>query len=396
MPRQMLLQRLYLHNFRCFENFEFRPEGQTASLLIGKNGSGKSSLMQALALFQAIGRGRVRLKELEGRDEQDKLIGPADFTRGRSDIPMRFEIEVVLREKTYAYSLVLELPEKFRELRVLHERLTVDGETIFTRDKAEITIPRTARGRDDTVFSMDWHLIALPVIQDATAATALQSLCEWMASMVLLSPTPQTMRSEALGSNTAIERNASNLPDWLAGLLESYPAAYATIVSHLQQVIPDLQALRFERLGRDARALIIQFVSAPERMELAFSALSDGEKCFFIGAVLLAAIEEAGPLLAFWDEPDNNIAPHEVNQLIVALKRSFFHNKGQLIISSHNPQAIQCFSDDSTWVMGRRSHLEPTRIRCLDELQSNAEGTPQASQSPLLQRLLDGDLEPWR
>lgn len=386
MPRQMSLRRLYIHNFRCFENFEFKPEEQSACLLVGKNGSGKSSLMHVLGLFQAIGRGRTRLGD---------LVSPAEFTRGRSDTPMRFEIEVLLREKCYVYSLELELPERFRELRLLHEHLTVDGETIFTRDKAEITIPRTAQRRDDTVFSMDWHLVALPVIQDATAAASLQKLRDWMAAMVLLSPAPQAMRSEALGLDTAIERSASNLPDWLAGLLESYPAAYATVLGHMQQVIPDLTALRFERLGRDARALIIQFASAQERMELLFSALSDGEKCFFISAVLLAANQQAGPLLAFWDEPDNNIAPHELTQLIVALKRNFFQNKGLLIVSSHNPQAIQCFSDDSTWIMGRRTHLEPTQIRCLDELQANVDGKPQRSQTPLLQRLIDGDIDSW-
>lgn len=387
MENRTLLQRLYVHNFRCFENFEFKPEGQTASLLIGKNGSGKSSLMHTLALFQAIGRGRTRLGE---------LVTPADFTRGRSDTPMRFEIEVLLRGKLYAYSLVLDLPHNFRELRVQHERLTLDGEPVFTRDKAEIALPRKAQKRDDTLFSMDWHLVALPVIQDASTATVLQSLRDWMASMVLLSPIPQTIRSEALGSDTAPEPSARNLPDWLAELLERYPAAYSTVVEHLQQVIPDLAALRFERLGRDARALIIQFSGAAGSMELPVSALSDGEKCFFISAVLLAANQQAGPLFAFWDEPDNNIAPHEINQLMVALKRNFFHNKGQLIASSHNPQAIQCFSDDSIWVMGRRTHLEPAQIRCLDELQTGAEKNADTPQPTLLQRLIDGDIDPWR
>lgn len=37
-----MLTRLYVDNFRCFENFEFRPARK--QLIFGTNGAGKSSL----------------------------------------------------------------------------------------------------------------------------------------------------------------------------------------------------------------------------------------------------------------------------------------------------------------------------------------------------------------
>jgi DNA repair exonuclease SbcCD ATPase subunit len=55
-----MLERLYVHNFRCLENFEFKPGDEPSMLLIGKNGSGKSTLANALAVFQRIGRGISR------------------------------------------------------------------------------------------------------------------------------------------------------------------------------------------------------------------------------------------------------------------------------------------------------------------------------------------------
>lgn len=382
-----MLQRLYVHNFRCFENFEFKPQDQTSALLLGKNGSGKSTVRQVLALFQAIGRGKTRVGE---------LLKPEDFTLGRTESPMRFELEVRLQGRVHIYSLALELPERFRELRVQHERLVVDGEVVFNRESAEVTVQRKPQG--EGVFSMDWHLVALPVVQDNATATVLQTLREWLAGMVLLAPIPQLMSNEAQGINIAVNESASNLADWFAGLLESYPAAYTTVVEHLQQVMPDLTSLRFERLGRDARSLMVQFKKDQNSVELPISALSDGEKCFFLSAVLLATNQLAGPLFSFWDEPDNYLAPHEVNQFIVALKRSFLRNGGQLVTSSHNTQAIVCFSEDSTWVMGRRSHLEPSLIRCLDELKVSVSvsGETEAHHPDLIQRLLDGDLDPWQ
>lgn len=380
-----MLKRLYAHNYRCFENFEFKPQNQTASLLLGKNGCGKSTIRQVLALFQAIGRGKTRVGE---------LVQASDFANGRTHLPMRFELEVTIDQKTLAYTLALELPERFRELRVKEERLTVDGEVLFSRELAEVTVSRKAQKRD-TAFFMDWHLVALPVIQDAATESILHSIRDWMARMVLLAPIPPLMNEQTLGVESAIDDRASNLADWLAALLETHPSAYSEVTAHLQQVMPDLTSFRFERLGRDARALMVQFNQNQQSLELPLSALSDGEKCFFLSAVLLAANKVSGPLFAFWDEPDNYLALSEVNQFVVALKRSFVRSKGQLIATSHNPQAILCFAEESTWVMGRRSHVEPSLIRSLDELNSSAGSGSPASQPDLIQRLTDGELDPW-
>jgi predicted ATP-binding protein involved in virulence len=48
-----MVERLYIHNFRCLENFEFKPGGATSALLIGKNGSGKSTVEKAPRLATA-------------------------------------------------------------------------------------------------------------------------------------------------------------------------------------------------------------------------------------------------------------------------------------------------------------------------------------------------------
>ncbi len=112
-----MLQRLYVHNFRCLENFELTLKEMPSALLIGKNGSGKSTIRSALEVLQKISQGINRMRELE----KLKLISPKDFARGRSDVPIRFEIEVLLNDKLYKYILALELPEKFRELRVCQE-----------------------------------------------------------------------------------------------------------------------------------------------------------------------------------------------------------------------------------------------------------------------------------
>jgi ABC-type sugar transport system ATPase subunit len=103
-----------------------------------------------------------------------------------------------------------------------------------------------------------------------------------------------------------------------------------------------------------------------------------------ICAVVLAANVHLGPVLCFWDEPDNYLALPEVGHFVVALRRAF-QSGGQFIATSHNPEAIRRFSDENTLVLYRKSHLEPTIVRPLSELQVSGD---------LVGALIRGDVEP--
>lgn len=47
-----MIKRLYVHNFRCLENFELPISGLSSVLLVGGNGSGKSTIGRALEVLQ--------------------------------------------------------------------------------------------------------------------------------------------------------------------------------------------------------------------------------------------------------------------------------------------------------------------------------------------------------
>lgn len=90
-----MIRRFYIHNFRCLENFELPLFGKQSVLLIGRNGAGKTTIGFALEILQRIARGTNRVGD---------LVKPRDFTRGRADSPMRFELEVELDETTFSYA----------------------------------------------------------------------------------------------------------------------------------------------------------------------------------------------------------------------------------------------------------------------------------------------------
>jgi predicted ATPase len=353
-----VIRRLYIHNFRCLENFELPIRGHSSILLIGRNGAGKTTISLALEILQRLARGTNRVGD---------LVKKEDFTRGHTDVPMRFEIEVELDTKVYEYTLAFELPNGFREPRMLEEKLAVEGKPVYTREAAQVHLAKTGR-ETEAQFRIDWHLVALPIVQEQSTNDPLFIFKRWLARMLLLRPIPSLIKGDSEQETLQPDSQVTDFGAWFSGLLAEAPFAYTIIDEFLRQVLPDLKDIKNPVIGKDARSLFVQFSNNQGSLSLPFEYLSDGEKCFMICALVLAANTTYGPALCFWDEPDNYLSLDEVGQFVLALRKAF-KSGGQFIATSHNPEVIRRFSDENTFFLDRRNHLEPTIIRPISDMQ---------------------------
>jgi hypothetical protein len=317
-------------------------------------------------------------------------VKPKDFTGGRTNVPMRFEIEVELNAGVYEYVIAFGLPQGFKELRVVEEELTVDGKLIYTHahdlfDKKQGTIRFS-----DLMRAIDSHLVALPIIQEQSHEDPLFIFKQWLARTLILGPIPSLIRGDSNQETLQADVPVTNFGAWFSGLLAQAPSAYANIDAYLKQVMPDFEDIRNPVIGKDSRSLAVQFSGkqgsplTTERLSIPFEDLSDGEKCFMICALVLAANTTYGPILCFWDEPDNYLAMSEVGHFVLALRKAF-QERGQFIATSHNPEAIRRFSEENTLVLHRKNHLGPTIVRKLSDMQISGD---------LVGALIRGDVEP--
>lgn len=374
-----MIRRLYVHNFRCLENFGLSLDGAHSVLLLGRNGTGKTTVGSALELLQRIARGINRVGD---------IVQPRDLARGRDGVPMRFEIEADLNGEIYLYSIAFEFPPGFRELRVLDEKLEVAGRPVFTRDLAEVRIAR-ANSKTEVTFGVDWHVIALPIVQEQSIRTPLSVFRTWLSNTLILRPIPSLFRGISDGDGTQpamIDAQSVGIGAWFTDMIATSPATYSQVSGYLRQVMPDFSEITNQVVGKNTRSLQVHFAKGLEQLELDLDQLSDGEKCFVLYSLVIAASTARSPLLCFWDEPDNFLAPDEVGQSIMGLRRAF-RDTGQLIVTSHNPETIRRFSDDNTFYLARRNRLEPTTYSTVKTMRERGEYA-----GSLVNALLRGDI----
>lgn len=349
-----MIQRIYISHYRLFENFEINLKEKHSVLLIGRNGVGKSSLGRALGILQKIGRGSNRLKS---------LFGEEDYGRTDTSRPIRIELSVKIGSQVFEYTLAVELPDNFHESRVLEEQLAIGGESVFSRKLAEVSLSKTASS-----FMVDWHLVALPVVQVRGTDNPIALFKDWLSKMIIISPNPSTMDGVSDENSLEPAFDCSNFASWFAGLLGEYPASYTVVEKYLKEVLPDFQDFQNKPISDVAKRLFVRFAGGNgQPLKLDFKNLSDGEKCFFVCSVVLGANKFYGPVFCLWDEPDNYLSLSEVGHLVMALRRSF-ETSGQLLVTSHNPEAIRKFSDETTLSLDRKSHLEPPTARWLSDI----------------------------
>lgn len=347
-----MLLRLYVNNFRCFSNFEWHLGSKQSQLLLGRNGAGKSTLGMVLQILQKLGRGKSQLAE---------LVKEKDFPDRDQQAPMRIEIKVKLGTVIYDYILALDFPANFNQPRIFGEALQIDGQSVFSRKFGEVTLPGT------TSFTLDWHSAGLTLIQPRQAKEKIDCFTAWLAQMLVLTPSPAQMRGDAEGSGNLFPAcNLSNLGEWFFGIHSLYPEAYGLLQSTLQSLMPEFKKISIDILGRNVRGLSLEFQAEQQKLSVELSDLSDGEKCFLVAAMVMAANQCYGPLLCFWDEPDNYISLVEVGYLMRTL-RSNFANRGQLIVTSHDAQTIRSFGLDECTILTRKNRLEPPLLKTIDE-----------------------------
>ena len=110
--------------------------------------------------------------------------------------------------------------------------------------------------------------------------------------------------------------------------------------------------IRLERVGTDARALIVVFGENKAKYELRLDELSDGQRALLALYALVHLTGGQGYTL-FLDEPDNYVALAEIQPWLIQLSDACGDSIPQAVLCSHHPELIDYLGGDRGLLLAR-------------------------------------------
>lgn len=344
-----MLTRLYINNFRCFVNFEFRPARR--QLILGRNGSGKSSLLDAL-LF-------VRQFAVNGDKAEDfNLL--SQRTRWMDQPQQTCEIEASLGDGTYLYRLVVDSWGDLPRPRVVSETVHLDGKPIFEFQKGEVHLFNDQFAHKVT-YPFDWQRSALATITPRPENKKLTRFREWFGKLLCFRLNPFAMHARAEREELSPKVDLSNIAAWYRHLVQAYRKEDAALHESLRAVLDDFKFLELTTAGENIRLLLCEFGSDEgSGIKFGLNELSEGQRCLICLYTILHFLIGNGSTVII-DEPDNFVSLREIQPWLNAVSDLVDEGKGQILVVSHHPELINQWAPNGG-VQFVRDGVGPVRV----------------------------------
>lgn len=389
----MRLDRLHIQNFRCYEDatFDFQPG---FNLVVGVNGSGKTSLLQAVAVSFIEYANTVKLQSI-GLAQDDVRFVINKF-EGRSRFERRFPVLVegqgeILGVKKWE---ITQAGDQFPYLVSDELGLATDNEILKFIRGEKVDLPvlifyrsnRQWKGANISAESAAQQKISR--LDGYTnwfdAVTDLKDFESW-----LIGKTLERMQN-LLDAKSAL----SEFDDELAWVNQAIEIALPKTKDlrydlRLQSLLIDVEGektIPFNNLSDGQRGMVALFADIARRMCILNPHMGKDVLKNTSGVVII-------------DELDIHLHPAWQRNIVPALKKAF--PKIQFIAASHSPQIIGSLKPEEVIVLndGVSSHPRVTygldSSRVLEEVMDVAQREPEieALLSELFSTLEDDDLE---
>lgn len=320
-----MLSRVYIDNFRSFVNFEYKPERK--QLLLGANGSGKSSLLDVLRYVKSFITG------------EENPFTPSTRTRWQARPLEVIEIDAILDRQEYRYRLEIQFETETKQQSVNLERLEVDGVTRFERSSGQLRFFLDG-GEEQTTKPPDTVRSALHLSRLSNRHVGF--FMRWLDSVYCFQIDAyfDAMDDSAESTDNHPDFEMGNIAGWYQYLLRNSPAENVRFLSSMKDVFDSFQELRFYSSGGGTEQLRAVFeLKSGKTVSYSLRELSDGQRYLLALYMILHFLIAKGHTV-FLDEPDNFIALREIQPWLKDAEDAIENHGGQLILVSHHPEIL--------------------------------------------------------
>lgn len=346
-----MIERLYIDNFRTFQNFEWKPAN--VALVMGRNGTGKSTLFEVLHLLQSL---------ICGERVVTELFPETSRVRWDKRISQQFEIDVRSEEGPFRYRLTIEHAVDRGEARITRETLHLENTPLFSFEMGRIQLYND-NGKTGPDLSGNWKKSGLGLIVPGPSNKRLTWFKQWLGRLLVLRPNPFAISGRAPSEDSLLLPNVSNFAAWYRYVYQDRGRDVYRAMEALGKVIDGFQDLSIRVDEQRTGWLRANFIDPNGKgYPLQFDELSDGQRVLILLYIALYTQMDGRRTIAF-DEPDNFVSLDEIQPFLMdMLDKALDGNGPQCFIASHHPEYLNQLAPSHGHVLFREGGGQ-TRVR---------------------------------
>ena len=341
----LLLERVSIQGFKAIEysgGLDLTP----LTVFIGNNGSGKSSVIEALETLHTLATRDLDAAMQMWRGFEH--IRNRSLLRGRDSAngPPTIVIEVYGQKGGQPFGVRTVLNQETNRL-LIHGEMAHLGKERMKRDDDGTT---TATGADKRLVPR-----TLPPAQSLLSLFPPEVIRPWqfldLSPHVMGSPVAQKLT----GGRIRLAKDGSNIAEYLLELRNLDSVAFNDLVETLKVVLPyanDLQTALASDLGR---SLYLQMSEAD--FQIPGWLLSSGT--LRVLALLAVLRHPEPPPVIFIEELENGLDPRTLHMIVGEIQRVVASGRSQVIATTHSPYLLDLLPLESIVVV-ERAFGQPT------------------------------------
>jgi predicted ATPase len=344
----MNIQRIHIEYFKSHLKTDFEPGN--VNVFVGANGSGKTSLLEAIGLLSAVFNGRVDAQSL--RDRGVRLGIPAiyktalksqDKISNMIHLELDWEHEKSAWEYTVSLNNPIDKPDPFWSYYTESLRLKDRSEPVFSY------APRTGMKYKD--YSMQPDISALSVAAGDAELPTLGASRRIFGDYAIFTPSSsvlQGMQSDQMQKNP-IGLSGGRLTESVEELLKKESGKFGDIdIADLNDLIDWADGVS---TGFPSKEILSPDIPAPKRIirftdrymsakRNTISAYDASEGALYVLFILSLIMHDDAPLVCSVDNFDQGLNPRLVRRLTSLVCELAIARGKTMFLTSHNPLVL--------------------------------------------------------
>ncbi len=350
MAKKLALKSFRLKNFKAIRDsgvVKFTP----LTVLIGDNGSGKSSLVEGLQTYQRIVSSRLDLA-MNRWNGFEHIVNPPidrtsdDFEKVSTINPIEFIIRGEDNLGAFRTQMSVEMSPQSNDVIIDKESLQLGGRQVLkrnrkgelytsNREKAITGVPTNAS------IIAPWLMVMNTQGEDGVDEApeiVLEHLTgfDWQFLTLVPNAMGESQQLERSGRNIRLRSDGSNVAEFLWDIRRLDSIAYDGIFEALQYVLPyadDLRLVLTDVLGRRIHVEVLE-----KEFKIPGWLLSTGT--LRVLALLALFRHPEPPSVIIIEEIENGLDPRTMHLIVEEIRNLVESGRSQVIVTTHSPYLL--------------------------------------------------------